>query len=351
MATPAIYFITPTRGHTGGSTLVEIAGEGFAMSPPPVLVPGLPEPLPSVEVRIGGVRCETVWALHSGLIRCLTPKHGPSGLPARELDSVRRIPARGAIPASDVTVQNLDATGAPIFGEIATAPAAFSFVRPDLSKPGAVKTVMDAFILALQNEVIENVSFNPHTDYDPASGDATNVAVLAYLPGIAIVGMRCPDSQLQEQERGDEDFPDPDADASSQGQVQTIVRRSNDNVDLMFTLVAVTDNHTELLSMFEAVKVFFKKSLLAVAQIPSDPNSPIVHFSIDCRSEPEFSGRIDQSNAVTFSYDVAIRRVPVGAMPGLPTDTIRGVVTRGTAEDIVDVQTKGFTPIIGATQR
>lgn len=355
MAIPSIYFLTPTAGHSGGATLVEIAGEGFAMPQAPNLTtPGLlPDPAPSVAVYFGGKRCTTVWVIHSGLVRCLTPRHSPSGLPARELDETRRIPARDAIPASDVTVQNLDANGVAIAGELATLPTAYSFLRPNTSQPGAIQTVMESFLQALSDEVIENVNFNPHTDYDPASGDASNVAILAYIPGIAIVGFRCPDSELQEQELKDEDFPDPDADASAVGQVQTIVRRSADNVDLIFTAVGVSDNQGEILTLYEAMKIFVKKSKVDVPLDPTDPNSAVASFVMEAKSDSgtDFTGRIDNSNVLAFSYEIAIRRVPIGAMPGLPNATVRGVVTRGTVEDIVDLQTKGFTPLSSLRQR
>src|SRR5262245_23027235 len=105
MAVPSISSITPSSGPTGGSLLVEIAGDGFRLP--------TSSDVPSVRMLIGGRAGRDVRVLAVDRLTCLAP--------AADAGSV------------DVTLQNLDADGVVVPGEEVTAAQAFTYVLPQLT--------------------------------------------------------------------------------------------------------------------------------------------------------------------------------------------------------------------------
>lgn len=331
MATPTISSITPNTGHTGGKTLVEIVGTNFALPPPPPAEGPTTAPAPSVAVTIGGRPCPVVWVVSPTLLRALTPIHDPSGIPAVVAEPERSIPAAAAIPASDVVVQNLDATGAPIVGESATLATAYSFVRPDLTVECHLELVIKAFILELERQVIDNVQWNPHTDYDPDTGDALNFCELARLPGIAIVGLKLPKSQW----RQDNTIAEVPIDGAT-----FIMRRPPDVRDVAMTLVGASDNSGELTRLLQATEGFFRKNpTLALDRDPADPTKGSIEYQLDRASDDEvsISGTMGSTNVRTFAFSVAIRGVLLEEIPGLPTSSIPGAPADFSAEPTIGI--------------
>ena len=123
MTAPLITTLEPASGPTGGKTLVTLTGDGFRLppAPPPSAAP-LGPPSPTVQVLVGGQLAEDVRIIDATKLSFLTPRGEPGD--------------------ADLVVRNLDDDGAPIPGEEATAPGAFTFVRPALApvillKPGS----------------------------------------------------------------------------------------------------------------------------------------------------------------------------------------------------------------------
>lgn len=339
---PTIVSITPAVGHTGGRTLVEIVGTGFALPPAPPATGSPPDPAPSVQVTIGGVPALQVWAISSTLLRCLTPIHDPSGTPARPARPETSDPGAAAVPASDVVVQNLDANGDPIPGETATLAAAFSFVRPRLDQGSITARVVRAFIAELRRQVIDNVNFAPNTDYDPDTGDGMNVAQLASLPGIAIVDLKLPRSQVVQNEQ----------DELSDGGTGFVALRPPVLRDAQMTLVGVSDNKEELLTLEEALDLFFRKNPeLYVQRDDTDPSFGSVGFDMQRTSDPQFGTTTDGSNICFFSCEVVVQNIPRQAMPGLPATSIPGAPTERGAEPIVEAGQTMATLHLGRDRR
>lgn len=335
---PIVESITPSVGHSGGRTLVEITGQNFALPPAPTPPTArgpnapLPTPAPSVQVLFGGVPALKTWVLDENTIRCLTPIHAPAG--------AGNVDANGdAIPPVDVVVQNLDDNGAAIPGQLGTLAEAYSFVRPNLgatadggARPAGVGTmqrVMEAFIEQLQIQLLENVKWNPHTDYDPDTGDAMNFCEFASLPGLAIVDVRLQKSASQPQEQVE--IPTSDT--------TWVARRPPVYRDLVVTIVGASDNSGELLTLEEALEMFFKKNpKLEIARDPDDPSRGTVAFNMVYASgEPiTFTGRLNSSNVEAFTVGAAILQIPREDMPGLPTASIPGTPAWVPAEATTD---------------
>lgn len=305
---PSITSVTPDTGHTGGRTLVEIEGSGFRL-PTPVAVYIRTEPPPTVRVLFGDAPALAVWVVSNTLLRCLTPIHDASGA-----------------LATSVTVTNLDDHGAPIAGESETLAAAFSFVRPRLDAGSVTARVLKAFITELRRQVIDNVNFAPNTDYDPDTGDGLNIVQLAKLPGIAITDMRMPKSQEVQNEQEELPF----------GETGYVVVRRPVIRDIVCTLVGVSDNKDEALTLSEVVEAFFtKNSALTMMRDEANPALGEVSFDMMITQDITVGTTTDGSNVCWFSYECTIQGIPRHAMPGLPQKSIDGAPLSHQAEPII----------------
>ncbi len=319
MAVPSIASITPSAGHTGGRTLVEIAGSNFRLPTVPPATGPTTAPPPSVRVTIGGRRARSVEVASATLLRVLTPIHDPSGTPAD--------PGAGvdAVPASDVVVENVDDAGVLIPGETATLTEAFSFVRPRYDVECHLEHAIKSFVLELKRQVLDNVSWNPHTDFDPLSGgsfldldnpDETQRS-LAFLPGIALIDIELTDSVVHGTDEQTELALD---------ETTWIARRAPLAQDLTCTLACASDNSGELVRLLQAMKLFFRKNrFLEVLRDAADQNGEAIRYEMTFgRGQPvRISGRA-ANNVETFSGQVTIKGILLEEIPGLPTASVPG---------------------------
>ncbi len=298
MPVPTVTSISPPSGHTGGRTLCTVTGTGFKVHPPPPATGPTPAPVPSVQVTIGGEVCPAVWVLSATMLRCLTPIHDPSGIPATE--------TADAIVASDLVVENLDAAGDPVPGESATLAECYSFHRPvfDASVTTATERAIKALITELARQVHPNVQFQPHTDYDDDTGDGLNVCQFASLPGIGLVGLRMVTPQdVADREQMVVELPD----GSAAVRRQPVIR------DVLLTCIAASDNTAELLWL-EAVLAQFARKNGTVRSVDR-AEEWVLDYS---RGGGETFGN-REAGVEYFTAEFAIRRVQQTDMPGIST--------------------------------
>ena len=343
VAVPSLYSITPTSGHSGGGQLLQVFGSGFnppgGITVPPRRVhgpwstpnPGVaPPPPPTMQVLFstytlvpnpgGGpplleagpqVPATNVAVISTGILTCTTPVAGPTGIPW-----IAPTPNRAgqiAIPASDVTVLNMDPYGVPIPGETAVLPESYSFLRPDFTVPGVAATVIGALILDLQRQILPNVEFNPHTDYDATSGDFLNIAFPSALPGLAIMNLKMP--QAEGRPRSTEEEVTFTTASGYTFQRLSVLR------DLVFTVLGVSDNQSELLGIAEAMEVYFRRcGGITVPADTSNPTGPTVTLPFYRETDNVFTGRVGVSNVVAFTFTIRVVGVPFADMPGLAPD-------------------------------
>lgn len=314
MATPTISFISPTSGWTGGRELVEVYGTNFRLPDPPPSTGPAPAPVPSVKVTFGGSVCPAVWVVSSTLLRVLTPIHDPSGVRSRST------PTGDDLPASDVVVQNLDASGEPIPSESATMGAAFSFQRPLLDASTYTTRAIDQLITEFRRQVHPNVAFNPHTDWDSDSGDALNLVELATLPGIGLTGLRLPTSKdIGDREQIEVDL----GDGRVAVRAQPVIR------DAVLTCIGVSDNERELQALEMAVRIFARDNAsLTVADPPAE-------YVLDYQRGDAVTFTDRTNGVMWFTSEFAIRRICEYDMPGVNTSGPEGLgvhqATRGIA--------------------
>ncbi len=253
MATPTIAAITPSTGHTGGRTLVEITGTGFRVPEYPPSAGATDTPI-TVRVTFGGEEAEVFGIVDEETLLVLTPSHDESGVPATALNQ--------AIAASDVTVTNLDDDGEAISGESATAAEAFSFRKPILNVATTTERVLKELQRQFQRALPRGVElvYDPHTDFDDETGDALNIVRFARLPGVGLTGLRLPKSEVGAERADVEVAIDDD---------RTVIRRPSIRRDAFLTVMAASDNRDELMRLELAIEQIFEK--LTEVRIPMDP--------------------------------------------------------------------------------
>lgn len=309
MAVPTIDSVSPSSGHTGGKTLIEIAGTGFALPAAPPATGVTTAPQPSVRVLVGGLPCPAVWVLSSTSLRALTPIHDPSGIPATD--------TAAAVPASDVTVLNLDASGDPISGETVTRSASFSFHRPTFDSAttkSVAQIAVESLMTELQRQVHPNVQFQPHTDYDPDTGDGLNICDFATLPGIALMGLRLPTSK---------DIASREAPEIDIGGGLVAVRRPPVVRDVLLTLTVVSDSTSELLWLESVIKQVMAKNPSLRAQqagaVLTDTSGAEVTWQIDYQRGDAVTFNDRSAGVEWFTAEIAIRRAQETDIPGVST--------------------------------
>jgi hypothetical protein len=206
MAVPTITGISPSTGPAEGGLIVTITGTDFAIHAVPDVHPA-EDVAPGVTVTFGGWAVDWVQVRSATQIVCkLGPYHGPvrSGIPPVVLD---------VYPAVDVVVQNLDVTGTPVVGEVATAASGFTYRRRDLGpsteqdRPRGVRAKFtDAVLDELRRRVCKNISMGRSSEY--AEGSEATVK-LAGLPGVGCVFKWVPDPDYVQLTAGYEEVEDP----------------------------------------------------------------------------------------------------------------------------------------------
>lgn len=299
MAVPTINSVTPALGHSGGNTLIEIDGTGFALPPAPPATGKTVDPAPSVTVTVGGRAASAVAVVSSGLIYCLTPK---GSLNADE--TLNTTP-------QNVVVQNNDATGAPIGGEVATAAGAFTFQQPDLTEESELTRVLRALMLEIKLQVHNNVVLSTHTDFDSSTGDMLNLALVASFPAIILGNLEIPENR-QHAVNEEQDYEIP-------GEL-FIKRRPPVVVDVNLTLVGVADNPLVIMNLMQVVRTFFKKTpWLVLDRDSADASQGTVRYELDWSfaGPVAVSHQADNSNVESFAGSICIRGVLLEDMPGI----------------------------------
>lgn len=381
MATPTIANVTPAEGHTGGRTLVEITGTGFRLPTSPAPTGPTSAPPPSVRVTFGTVAASNVAIFSSTLLSCLTPEndertielawsvtattdtfaaalHGlADGTPIRlvadggplpsPLDASRAYFVRDAtagtfklsesvggavvdvaidgagraraVGAYAITVENLDDAGAPITGESVTRANAFTFRRPDLGQESELARVVRALLRMLKRQILENVHFATHTDYDAETGDLNAIAFVQRLPALVVANLEVPDDRDYFVE-GDQDF---DAGAG-----RFVSRRPPVVSMIRFDLIGVSDDPIENLNLLQAVRIFFRKNpRISLDRDGSDPARGIVAYDLEAvlGGPVTVTRGADAVNVQSFSGEVRIRGVLLEDMPGITAAKPAGI--------------------------
>ncbi len=286
MAIPTVTSITPAGARTGGRRLVRIVGSNFQLPPEPPLYGVTPQANPSVEVLFGTVPAREVQVLSPEILQVLTPVHDP-----------------GVV---SITVRNITQDGDVIDTETAELEDAFTFTRPELKRSAAeectLQRVVRYLILDLRRQIIDNVELTVHTDYADAP-DGANVAMLATIPGLVLVGPRLKEDRFLSTNATRKT-------ENANGSMQLL--RPPRTVDLEFTLIGVDDHAQNTLALMSEVVAYFQRNtMFAIPMSEADPTGEQSDYELEIDDMFAWTGAPGNSNIRAFSGTFVIRGVDI----------------------------------------
>lgn len=236
--------------------------------------------------------------------------------------------------AVDVTVENIDSAGVPIPGETVTVTKAYKPLRPNLSIKSHLSEVIDTLMGELRRQVVRDVSWTTQMDYDEETGDLT-IGFLARTPALVIAGLQAPRNRQHAVNQQEEvNLNDP----ATEGDF--VVLRPPQVVDLVGTLVGVSDDPDEVANLAQASVVFFQKNTtLEVLRDPSDPSQGVIEYDLRSSVEDElnFTPIGNNTDLTFFTTDVRVIGVRLQSMPGIEQDRPPGVPANLPVEPIVGI--------------
>jgi hypothetical protein len=318
MPTPSIFSITPSSGPTAGRLLVELVGSGFqqqtvqhdALGRSVVTSPGM-------RVRIRDRAAHDVRVLAEDRLTCVVP----AGDPGR----------------ADVVVQNLDATGAPVPGELAIARDAFAYVRQPLAVEADLTRLVRALLQEMKRQVIDNVVLTVHTDFEADVGAELHLATIARLPGLVLMGPELAEDRFFSLNQQPE---------LATGPGHFVQRRVPYTVDLGFTVIGVSDHTAELLNLMAATQLFVHRNpYLELDRNPADLSAGPVRYEMDVARDGDLrvTSQPNASNVRSFSGRIVVRGFDLEDLAGFPGER---VISRGVATgDVVIPPAQPMAPV------
>ena len=309
MPAPSITTITPSSGPSGGGLLIQISGTGFQLPAPPATSGPTTPPAPTVRVLIGGRPARDVRVFAADRLTCIVPSGDPG-------------------PA-DVALQNIDASGAAIAGELLIAVHAFTYVRPPLTTEADLTRLVRKLLQELKRQVLENVVLTVQTDFDADTGDALHLAQVAQLPALVLLGPELTEDRFLSLNQRPELATGPDRFAQ---------RRAPYTVDLGFTVIGVSDHTTELLNLIAATQLFFHRNkYLELDRDAGDAGAGTVRYEMDLTTDGDLkvTSQPNESNVRSFSGRFVVRGFDFEDLAGVVDEAVvsRGAVTRDVALD------------------
>jgi len=291
MAVPTLSSIAPSAGPASGGDLVRLAGTGFAER---------------VEVRFDGGPPQVLqtWAVAGvSLLDVRTPRHQPAVV--------------------DVSLQNLDADGAPVPGEAAVIEGGYTFRRAQLVAESDLTRLVRALRRQLKHQVLANTGISVSVDFVEVDPDAEELLVIpltkADLPSLTMAGPRVSQNRALSTNVLREEA------VVGESGAEIVRRRSPLTVDLEFQLTVASQRTTELLNLMTAVAAFFNDN--PWIELPRDgaaPDGYAVRFELELRGD--LRARLDvsrKSDVRVFTAGFAVVGFDIAA--GLPFDRGKAV--------------------------
>jgi len=322
MAVPYILTLTPNTGITMGNAIVDIKTNNARVPPSPAALGKTNGIVPeTVQVFFGDEQGTNVQVISRGRVICRAPINGDGTV--------------------DVTIKNLDDNAVPIPGEEYTKPAAYTYVRPDLTAESDFTRVVRALIRDLKRQVIANVAMTTHTDYDDETGDYRNIAQDSKMPGLILVG---PDVVRNR-------FHSTNSYKQSESSSGVKITREPYTIDLQFQVIGIAELTFQLMELMHATMQYFHRNrYLNVLCDPANPQLGNVRYEVDFveeGGEPNVTSRIGESNVRSFSGTMLIRGLDLEDFEGVSDDTVIELTDR--VQEVLVVVDPPFTIVEVAT--
>lgn len=287
MSVPTFSSIEPSEGSAQGRFLVMITGSNFRIPDPAPLLGyvGGAEPR-TLRVTIDGEEAISAYAMSDTQLVALLPAY-------------RGDPDVETIPASVVTIENLDNDGNPIPGESVTAADAFTYLRPQLDGATSLQWIVRSLLREFKRQVFPNTVLTTHTDFDDTTGDALNIVALAKLPALVLTGPDLRKNTFYSEHGGVQ---------ISSGARSSDRKQAPRTVDLLFELIGAADNSGVLLNLMAAVESFFERNkFLVVDRNPDDAGAGRVQYEMELTADAAVQSRSNESNVRHFLGAFEIR--------------------------------------------
>jgi hypothetical protein len=212
----------------------------------------------------------------------------------------------------DVVVQNLDAEGSPVPGEIATLAAGYRFLRPRLVREAELTRLVRQLLRELKRQVIANVSLTTSVDY--GDGKATGKAiVMATLPALVVTGPRLRENRTY---ATNEAAAEP---VLTSNGVELRRRRPAYTADVEFDLTGSSEGTVELLNLMAAVASFLNRNKwIQMARDPEMPEAGDVRWELDALGDFQLALDRTGDGVQAFACGLVVRGFDVDV--GLPMD-------------------------------
>jgi len=266
---PSLAGISPNVGPASGGGLVRITGADFA---------------------------DRVEVFFDDAPATVLNVHHDAGLDIADV----RVPAH-AQGRVDVTLQNLDPTGSPVPGEVATLPDAYRFLRSRLAGETDFIRLVRALLRELKRQVLSQVSMTVAVDYRDAESGELELVTVAEIPSVVLSGPRISENRFYALNEGREDVvPGPAGPELAR-------HRPPYTVDLVFTITAVSDHTVELLNLMAAVGTFLNRNRwIELPRNSADPALGAVRWEMD--PDGDFRTSLDGPDDLrAFSCGLVIR--------------------------------------------
>ena len=316
---PTLASVVPNIGLTAGGSLVTITGTGFRVPTPAPGGYGFGEWQPTVLVLFAGVPAAEIRVLSDTELTCLLPPAPESLFPSPRVDEVAPMPAA-------LSVANLDDTGVPIAGELASSASLFSFTLPKHTREfecDFTRTIRELVRLMKRQLLPVEVNYAVQTDYDPTTGDELHITKFAKLPGIALVGPDLDENRfysLNESPSIADGTVSLEDGVSPGGFFETRVPYT---VDVRYQIICASDNKVELLNLLSNFVAFMHANKwLVVDRSATDPTLGQVRIEMDFAPGglPKNTSTPNTSNVVSWSANILLRGLDIEAFSGLTTD-------------------------------
>lgn len=299
MATPTITTVSPSIGHSAGSTLLEVIGTGFQLPFDPPASGPVPYIPPSVRVFLGDVEAQRVDVISATRMFVLTAPHD---LPPGQ-DELRVA----------IEVRNVGREGETLGAEVGTLANAYTYARPklDQTSEGNEARTIRALIRWLKRGALEEVVLTTNVDFSDDPNATIRKLKIAKLPAICLIGPTHRKNGLQSTNVERTTVVKRDADGAASEILRTRVART---VDLVFGISIVADGGMLLAQLMESVTNLVERDpFLKVQREPGGDPTDLVKFEV--RWEPGGDLQADtqpnESNIVTASGNIAILAFPI----------------------------------------
>lgn len=317
MAVPLILSVTPSVGPTGGQNLVRLVTNNARLPPDPPATGFIGGTfLRTVRVEFGGEEASDVRVFTRGLVTCLPPIHNP-----------------GVV---DVVLTNLDNDGDPIPGEVATKTYGYTFKLPNLTIEDDLVRLIRALILELKRQVVDEVSLSVHTDFDGTTQDFLNIARIAEMPALVLIGSDISENRF---------FSTNARQLITADDGSVDIRRPPYTVDLLFECIGIADLDIQKINLAAAfMKFMARNKWIELARDPDDSAKGKVRYEMDFTEEggePSSTNRLNDSNVRSFAGNIVIRGFDLEDLAGVTGDQIIEI-SRVTEEDGIIIQPDTF---------